>query len=207
MQTTTPSFQTLPPGYTETARFNIKSRATLIALNLAGLVLVLLSTAGFTLLALHLRPEAANSLFAFQWEGVQFFFALAVLLLVIFITLVLHEAIHGLGFIALARVKPVFAFRGAYAYAAAPGWYIPIAVYFWIGVAPLIVLSLLAVLLLATLPVAALSVVVLAAVMNASGAVGDIWVAILLLRQPRGSLALDNGDEISFYAPRPATAG
>lgn len=207
MQTNSPSFPTLPPGYVETARFNIKSRATMIALNLIGLVLVLLSTAGFTMLAVYLRPESADRLFAFQLEGIEFLFALAGLLLVIFATLVLHEAVHGLGFLYLAKIKPVFAFRGAYAYAAAPGWYIPTRIYFWIGITPLITLSLLAVVLLLVLPVAALTAVVLAAVMNASGAVGDIWVSILVLRQPRGSLALDNGDEISLYAPRSASAG
>ncbi len=207
MQTNSPSFPTLPPGYVETTRFNIKSRATMIALNLIGLVLVLLSTAGFTMLAVYLRPESADSLFAFQLEGIEFLFALAGLLLIIFATLVLHEAVHGLGFLYLAKIKPVFAFRGAYAYAAAPGWYIPTRIYFWIGITPLITLSLLAVILLLVLPVAALTAVVLAAVMNASGAVGDIWVSILVLRQPRGSLALDNGDEISLYAPRSASAG
>ncbi len=207
MQTDIPSYPTLPPGYVETARFNIKSRGTIITLNLVGLVLVLLSTAGFTMLAVYLRPEAAESLFSFSLEGIEFLVALAGLLLIIFVTLTLHEAVHGLGFRYLAKVKPVFAFRGAYAYAAAPGWYIPTRIYFWIGIAPLVVLSLLAVVLMVVLPVTALTAVVLAAVMNASGAVGDIWVAVLLLRQPGGSLALDNGDEISLYAPRSASSG
>lgn len=201
------STRTLPPNYVERGRFTLKSRSTLLILNLVGLFLVLASAGFFIWLASLLRPQAAGTLFTFRFEGLQSLLTFVLLMLTLFLTLILHEAVHGLGFWLLAGVRPQFAFRGTYAYAAAPGWYIPAEIYFWIGTAPLLVLSLLAVGLIAVVPLSALTYVILAAVMNFSGAVGDIWVAVQLLRAPRGSLALDHGDDITLYAPAHSSAG
>ncbi|MCX7977010.1 MAG: DUF3267 domain-containing protein, partial [Bellilinea sp.] len=184
-----------------------KSRSTLLILNLVGLFLVLASAGFFIWMASFLRAEAAGTLFTFRFEGLQSLLTFALLMLTLFLTLIVHEAVHGLGFWLLAGVRPQFAFRGTYAYAAAPGWYIPAEIYFWIGIAPLLVLSLLAVGLITVVPFSALTYVILAAVMNFSGAVGDIWVAVQLLRAPRGSLALDHGDEITLYAPAHSSVG
>lgn len=201
------STRTLPPNYVERGRFTLKSRSTLLILNLVGLFLVLASAGFFIWVASFLRPQAAATLFTFRFEGLQSLLTFVLLMLTLVFTLILHEAVHGLGFWLLAGVRPQFAFRGTYAYAAAPGWYIPAEIYFWIGTAPLLVLSLLAVGLIAVVPLSALTYVILAAVMNFSGAVGDIWVAVQLLRAPRGSLALDHGDDITLYAPAHSSAG
>ncbi len=198
--------QTLPAGYVERDRFTLKSRSTLLMLNLAGLGLVLVSAWFFIAVASFLRPEAEGQVFVFRFEGLQSLLTFLLLMLTLVLTLILHEAVHGLGFWLLAGVRPHFAFRGTYAYAAAPGWYIPAEIYFWIGIAPLLILSLLAVGLIAVLPLSTLTYVILAAVMNFSGAVGDIWVAVQLLRAPRGSLALDHGDDITLYAPAHSSA-
>ncbi len=195
------SVHTLPAGYVERGRFTLKSRSTLLMLNLFGLGLVLASAWFFIAIASFLRPEAEGEVFVFRVEGLSTLITFASLLLTLVFTLILHEAVHGLGFRLLAGVKPQFAFRGTYAYAAAPGWFIPTEIYFWIGIAPLVVLSLLAIGLIAIVPLSALTYVILAAVMNFSGAVGDLWVAVQLLRAPRGSLALDQGDDITLYAP------
>ncbi len=195
------STRTLPPNFVERGRFTLKSRSTLLLLNLSGLGLALISAWFFITLASFLRPEAQDQVFVFRFEGLQSLLSFLLLMLTLAFTLILHEAVHGLGFWLLAGVKPQFAFRGTYAYAAAPGWYIPAEIYFWIGIAPLLILSLLAAALMAVVPVSALTYVILAAVMNFSGAVGDIWVAIQLLRAPRGSLALDQGDDITLFAP------
>lgn len=201
------SLKTLPPNYVERARFSLQSRGMLLIMNLIGLGLVLVSVWLFTALALYLRPEAGEILFVVSLEGAGALLSLLGLLLIIAVTLVLHEAVHGLGFWLLAGAKPHFAFRGTYAYAAAPGWYIPKEIYFWIGIAPLVVISLLAAGLIAVVPVGALNAVILAGVINFSGAVGDLWVALMLLRAPKGSLALDQGDEMILYAPAPSIAG
>lgn len=41
------------------------------------------------------------------------------------LTIVLHEAVHGVLLWAFTWTRPVFGFKGWYAYTDAPGWYLP----------------------------------------------------------------------------------
>lgn len=189
--------QTLPENYQPFARLNIEDKRTQLILNIAGLVLLAVFGVLFFLwmAAFHSADFAAGIQFNLQIG--QFLAAILALIIV----LVLHEGIHGLAYWLLAGVRPVFAFKGAYAYAAAPGWYVARGPYLAIGLAPLVLLSLAGMLALAVAPLSWLAVIYFAVVMNAAGAVGDLWVAVLLLRAPRGCLALDSGEEIQLFAP------
>ncbi len=189
--------QTLPENYQPFARLNIEDKRTQLILNIAGLVLLAVFGVLFFLwmAAFHSADFAAGIQFNLQIG--QFLAAILALIIV----LVLHEGIHGLAYWLLAGVRPVFAFKGAYAYAAAPGWYMARGPYLAIGLAPLVLLSLAGMLALAVAPLSWLAVIYFAVVMNAAGAVGDLWVAVLLLRAPRGCLALDSGEEIQLFAP------
>jgi hypothetical protein len=189
--------QTLPENYQPFARLNIEDKRTQLILNIAGLVLLAVFGMLFFLwmAAFHSADFAAGIQFNLQIG--QFLAAILALIIV----LVLHEGIHGLAYWLLAGVRPVFAFKGAYAYAAAPGWYVARGPYLAIGLAPLVLLSLAGMLALAVAPLSWLAVIYFAVVMNAAGAVGDLWVAVLLLRAPRGCLALDSGEEIQLFAP------
>jgi hypothetical protein len=189
--------QTLPENYQPFARLNIEDKRTQLILNIAGLVLLAVFGVLFFLwmAAFHSADFAAGIQFNLQIG--QFLAAILALIIV----LVLHEGIHGLAYWLLAGVRPVFAFKGAYAYAAAPGWYVARGPYLAIGLAPLVLLSLAGMLALAVAPLNWLAVIYFAVVMNAAGAVGDLWVAVLLLRAPRGCLALDSGKEIQLFAP------
>jgi hypothetical protein len=189
--------QTLPENYQPFARLNIEDKRTQLILNIAGLVLLAVFGMLFFLwmAAFHSADFAAGIQFNLQIG--QFLAAILALIIV----LVLHEGIHGLAYWLLAGVRPVFAFKGAYAYAAAPGWYMARGPYLAIGLAPLVLLSLAGMLALAVAPLSWLAVIYFAVVMNAAGAVGDLWVAVLLLRAPRGCLALDSGEEIQLFAP------
>jgi hypothetical protein len=189
--------QTLPENYQPFARLNIEDKRTQLILNIAGLVLLAVFGVLFFLwmAAFHSADFAAGIQFNLQIG--QFLAAILALIIV----LVLHEGIHGLAYWLLAGVRPVFAFKGAYAYAAAPGWYVARGPYLAIGLAPLVLLSLAGMLALAVTPLSWLAVIYFAVVMNAAGAVGDLWVAVLLLRAPRGCLALDSGEEIQLFAP------
>ncbi len=189
--------QTLPENYQPFARLNIEDKRTQLILNIAGLVLLAVFGVLFFLwmAAFHSADFAAG--IQFNLKIGQFLAAILALIIV----LVLHEGIHGLAYWLLAGVRPVFAFKGAYAYAAAPGWYVARGPYLAIGLAPLVLLSLAGMLALAVAPLSWLAVIYFAVVMNAAGAVGDLWVAVLLLRAPRGCLALDSGEEIQLFAP------
>jgi hypothetical protein len=99
------------------------------------------------------------------------------------------------------RTRPVFAFRGYYAYAAAPGWYFPRRQYMLVSLAPLVLLSLLGLVLLAFVPAGWFLTVISFVAFNGSGAIGDLAVFIWLLRQPSTCLAYDVGEAVTLYLP------
>lgn len=193
--------QVLPLNYHPSGKFDLKSKKQIIILNLVGLVLLIFSIWFSGWLANFLRGSSATS-FSFQISSMSTaLIAIGKLLLTIVFVLVLHEGIHALFFWVYSRQKPVVGFKGAYAYAAMPGWYFPRNQFMVIGIAPLIVISLIGVLFLAILPLSSINLVLVALVINTSGAVGDLFVVIWLLTKPRETFANDKIDSIEFYVP------
>jgi len=114
--------------------------------------------------------------------------------------IVLHELVHGAFFWIYSRSRPKFGFRGGYAYAAAPGWFFPRRQYLIIALAPFVLLSILGMVLVAVVPTAALAAILFGMVANASGAVGDMWIAFMIIRERRNIVIEDLGDGFNFYA-------
>ncbi|MFZ3079055.1 MAG: DUF3267 domain-containing protein [Bellilinea sp.] len=195
------ALQTLPENYQLSAGLNMKNLGLQLKMNIAGFFLLVLFGWLFTAVAVYLRPDDAATFLLLKWEGVSGILTIVIVLALMFVTIVAHEGIHGLGFILLAKAHPIFAFRGVYAYAAAPDWFIPRDSYLVIGLAPFVGISLVGVALMEIVPAAWIAPLVLVCVVNATGAVGDLWVAVLLLRQPQEALSNDTGDEIKIYAP------
>lgn len=199
------STQILPPNYHLSGKFNLKNTRQVITMNLVGFVLLILSIWFFGWLTIWMRGPSAIS-FSFEFSSISSsLFSVGQLILVIFLVLVLHEAIHAMFFWIFSHHKPLVGFKGFYAYASMPGWYFPRIQYLIIGIAPLAIITLLGIILLATLPVAFIYLVMVALVMNSSGAVGDIFVVIWLLTKPKTTLALDKIDSIEFYVPESHT--
>lgn len=194
--------QTLPPNYRRARTFDLKSTPRLLALNLLGLGLLVLCLWLFGRFVLWVRPADGIQILVFKiadardglrWTGV--------LLLISVLMVVVHEGLHGVFFWYFTRQRPHFAFKGAYAYAAAPGWYLPRNQYLITALAPLVVITLLGMIGLAQFPSAWVLPTLLLMSFNASGAVGDLWVALGLLRQPAACLALDQGDAATLFVP------
>lgn len=193
--------QVLPPNYHLSGKFDLKNARQVISMNLAGFVLLILSIWFFGWLAIRMRGTSAIS-FSFEFSSISSsLFSVGKLILVIFLVLVLHEAIHAIYFWVFSRHKPLVGFKGFYAYASMPGWYFPRNQYLMIGIAPLILIILIGILFMAILPISNLNLVLVALVINTSGAVGDLFVVIWLLTNPAETLALDQGDSIEFYVP------
>jgi hypothetical protein len=114
--------------------------------------------------------------------------------------MVLHELVHGVFFWLFTRSRPTFGFRGWYAFAAAPGWLLTRGQYLVVTLAPFVLLSILGIILLAVVPTGALAAILAGTVMNAAGAVGDLWVVFLILREHRPIVIEDLGDGFNFYA-------
>jgi hypothetical protein len=192
---------TLPQNYRLHRRLDIKERKNLILMNIWGAVLFLASAVFFPLLAGWLGAEGDPGT-GFELAGVGGIAALLGMLLVVSaVMIVIHEGLHGLCFWYYTRERPRFAFKGFYAYAAMPGWYLPRRQYLISALAPLVGITLLGVAGLALLPRWADSPLVWLLILNTSGAVGDLWIAWELLRAPRGVLGMDYGEHSELYVP------
>lgn len=180
----------------------IKDQRLLIFLSLASLALFAASWVGLGWLLQLLRPDFAfgGVSFSITLETVgSIFVQLLILLAVIFVMVTLHEAIHGLFFWLFTGGRVKFAFRGAYAYAAAPGWYIKKIPYLVVSMAPLVLISLLGIAALLAVPANWIIPIMLLIAMNASGAVGDLYVFFLLTGLPGDVLVQDFGERMEIY--------
>jgi hypothetical protein len=194
--------QTLPAHYRLFKRLSIRDNAPLVMLNI--LSLGLLAIAGYLLFQLvrWLRPAALGEVFTITIRSTgNFLIILVAVVAATAVMMVAHEALHGIFFWLYTRARPKFGFRGAYAFAAAPDWYLPRDPYFITSLAPLVGITLLGILLLAFAPVSWIPWVLLIVTFNAAGAVGDLWVAWWLWRCPPDALGNDQGDVTSLYVP------
>jgi len=187
--------QTLPPDYMPYFTLDLsKSKRLVLLLNVLAIGLFI----GFGYLFLR----AAMALLPSGYTAVQedcFLSSLGFSLLAYLLMLVLHELVHGMFFWFFTRQRPRFGFKGAYAFATAPGWYFPKRHYLAVGLAPLVALTLLGLLILQILPEGWLLPWLVAVAGNASGAIGDLLIVGWLLTQPEPVLIQDQGDAVTAY--------
>ncbi len=192
---------TLPSGYRSSHTITLSHNpGLLIGLNLAGAVLFVAFGLLFLFLAAHLSPAFARG-GSGTLSGWGLLLIFGVLIGSVPFTLIAHELTHGLFFWIFTRKRPTYGFKGFYAYAAAPDFYIPRNQFILIGLAPFVVISLIGI---ALLPFTALGValtIVLILTMNAAGAVGDFYAVGVLLTQTPSTLIRDFGDGMACYRP------
>ncbi len=193
--------RTLPTDYRPIGTFDLaKDFRLLVWMNVLGLGIYILSGVVFYQILHWLRPGEALPALAAGLAGLQDIPRTIVGIVILYAAVILlHEGLHGAFFWIFTHQRPVFAFKGAYAYAAAPDWFLPRAMYFITAVAPLVGISLLGVAALAVAPPAWFLPLLAALVINAGGAAGDVWVAGWLLRQPPACYANDRGDAITLF--------
>lgn len=190
----------LPAGYSERGGISLKNnRRLLILLNLVGIPWAVLCAVFFLFMAsvYGSLPSSGSQ----RLTATDLLLGLVALALAVVVTLTLHELTHGVFFWLFTRARPQFGFKGAYAYAAAPGWYIPRGPFFLIGLAPLILLSSLGLLVLPFIPFPASLPLLFTLFVNATGAIGDLYMVTRLAFAPRGTLIEDQGEGIRWFAP------
>jgi hypothetical protein len=188
----------LPEGYTLVRTLDLRQTKNLILVNLFGVILFFASWIGFAGLANTLHPGSMNFSFSSGNLG-SAFLSLLTFVIVIVVMLFVHEGFHGLCFWIFTQTRPLFAFKGAYAYAAAPEWYLPKTQYLITGLAPLVGITVICIALIFVLPVWWMSPLVWMLVLNTSGACGDLWMVYWLLRSPADVMSRDKGDVLEFY--------
>jgi hypothetical protein len=194
----------LPEDYETIGKIDlVNDRRALVWMNVLGLALFIGFGWLFVRALMFLRPrEAARALWIHIDSFGEVVIWLLLLLILTVVMIVLHEAAHGLCFAAFTHSRPVFGFRGYYAFASAPGWYLRRNPYLITGLAPLVLITMVGLGLLAIVPVNWILSVLLFMTMNASGAVGDIIVSVWLLLQPANCYALDEAEAVTLFLPK-----
>jgi hypothetical protein len=193
--------QSLPAGYETAGGLTLDhNRRLQVLLNLASLPWAALCIGGLGLVATWIRPQGL-AFSASGSVGGSLAGLLGALVAGLVITFPLHEAVHGLAYWAYTRSRPQFGFKGWYAYAAAPGWFLPRRSFLVVGLAPLVGITAVGLAALPFLPaLPALGTLVLLA-FNAIGAIGDVYLC-LRLAFVRGTVVVeDRSDGVTWHRP------
>ncbi|MBI5950423.1 MAG: DUF3267 domain-containing protein [Chloroflexi bacterium] len=169
----------------------------MIILNILGIILFIIFGMIFSSLATSLGKLSSDGSVRLGLGEISL--AIAGILL----TFVLHELTHGLVMqIFGARPKYGIIWKGLMLYATSPGYAYSRNNYVAIALAPFVFISVLVVLgmwvLQGTAWVALLAVY---GIVNASGAVGDMWITMVVLRYAATAYIMDERDGIRVFSP------
>ena len=188
----------LPPGYQPAGGVSIKKSADLVPMLIWSLVLPALTIPAILAVLRWGKPVSVISI---TDSGGDLFPLLGGILLVTVVMLVIHEGLHGLVFWLTTHEAPKFAFKWYYASASPGEWYLPRTPFLIATLLPLFAITLLGLMLLPFVSINLRFLLILLIVFNASGAAGDLVVALRLARLPRETLARDTGSEVTFFTP------
>ncbi len=182
----------LPPDYSEVRSITLTEQGLLLRLNLlallpmgAALALMIVWTA--------VIPSAGGADGGAPWW--------LNVILTLLIVLPLHEFLHGVA-IQITGHRPRYGVKLAQGvlYATADGAYFRWREYVFIALAPLIAVTALGMILMPFVADGWRMLIVMAVVLNAGGAVGDLWSVWTLRCFPSETLIQDRGDSFSVYA-------
>lgn len=175
------------PGYQQVAleRLNIGK------VTVAGMLLIPMWAIGITGLIAVLGGRTEYSM-QFSFVG------LLLIVLLLFLVILVHEIVHGV-VAALLGARPSFGVGPGFAYTT---FLSPMGKvgYLAVGLAPLVLMTAAAVGVALAWPSLA-GWMIVAATINASGAIGDLWMAARIVRAPAGAQFHDLADGFAVYAP------
>jgi hypothetical protein len=190
----------LPDDYREVLSWRVTEKPMrVIALNIVGAILFILFGMVFSSLAFGLGKIPSEGNFRIGLVEISLSIVGVVL------TLVLHELTHGLTMQMFgASPKYGIIWKGLMLYATSPGYAYRRNNYIVISLAPFVFISALVILgmwiLQGTAWVAFLAI---CGVVNASGAVGDMWITMIVLRYAVTAYVMDERDGIRVFLPKP----
>lgn len=185
----------LPHGYRQVHQMRVTQRGLLLRLNLLALLpmagagillsgfLILYHNAGAPLVIEALPDNLTN------WQGT----------LLVLLVLPLHEWIHG-QMIRRFGHTPRYGIKWGVLFATADGALFRRDAFIQIALAPLVVITLGGMALMLFLPEQLALWVGLAITVNAGGAIGDLWMALVARRFPPSALIEDREDSMCIYA-------
>lgn len=192
-------FHTLPDEYVEVRHLVATEPRTLLRLNLASLVPLVIALLFMGWWWAFVRQMRGPYSTAFS-ESLSVLVAVVV---VIVVTFGGHELMHGLA-IRWAGHKPRFGMelRKGVLFATADGAYFPRNHFVIIALAPLVLLTVIGMILMVFVPDTIGYYVGLIVVLNAAGSIGDLWMTVEVLRYPPDALVRDEADSIRIFVRR-----
>lgn len=189
----------LPESYQEVLSWKVTEKPMrVIALNIAGLILFVIFGMIFSSMAFGLGKIPSQGNFRIGLVEISLSIAGVVL------TLVLHELTHGLT-MQMFGTSPTYGiiWKGLMLYATSPEYAYRRNSYVVIALAPFVFISVLVVLGMWILQGTAwVALFATCGVVNASGAVGDMWITTIVLRYATTAYIMDERDGIRVFLPR-----
>jgi hypothetical protein len=200
---------TLPPDYRHQATLDLtKSRKAVVGAIVSGIVLLITVGWLFVQFTNLVRPSALEAmrfhaiLTTTSSGGTSITIPFQVPVIALVLVMLIHELVHGLFYWWFAGQRPTFGIKGLGVYVAAPAeFYFPRNQYLVVGIAPLVLLTLVGLLLVTIVPVVVVPILILFVAFNAAGAAGDLLMVTRLLSYSPDTLMQDNGSGVIVYGP------
>ena len=195
-----PVMGAFPENYQEVLSWKVTGKPIrVIVLNIVGVILFVIFGMIFSSIAIRVGklPSDGNLQFGLGEMGLA--------IAGIVVTFVLHELTHGL-VMQLFGAKPKYGiiWKGLMLYATSPGYTYRRNNYVVIALAPFLFISALVVLGMWILQGTAwVALLAICGVVNASGAVGDMWITMIVLRYAATAYVMDERDGIRVFLPKP----
>ena len=188
----------LPVNYYQAHYLNLNQRGVMLWLNVLSVIpLAIGGLLAFGALLVYHEELGAPLVIDALPERLPEMLGFALVLLV----LPLHEWIHGL---MIRRVghRPRYGVRLLVLFATADGAFFRRDEFLGVALAPLAVISAIGLAIMVFLPGALAYWIALAVALNAAGAIGDIWMSLVVLRFTPASLIQDEGAGMRIFVPR-----
>ena len=186
----------LPENYSKVFDIDLKENKKMAAIvNVAGVAImaVMILTA--------LRFHSVRDLFDMS-DGLGAYIARFAAIVVGSIAyIIVHELIHGFFMKRFSGIKPKYGYTFVYAYAGSDAYFNK-RDYLIIALSPLVILGVIIAIINAFVPETWFWVIYFIQICNISGAAGDMYVTVKLLRQPADILINDSGVAMKVYAPQ-----
>ena len=195
---TFPASGSLPDDYQEVLSWKVTGKPMrVIVLNILGILLFIIFGMVFSSIAISVGKMLSEGNFRLGLGEISLAIAGVV------VTFVLHELTHGLAMQMFgASPKYGIIWKGLMLYATSPGYAYRRNNYVVIAFAPFVFISALVLLgmwiLQGTTWVALLGI---CGIVNASGAVGDVWITMVVLRYAATAYVMDERDGVRVFLP------
>jgi len=170
-----------------------------IILNILGILLFVIFGMVFSNVAIRLGKLPSEGSFSLGLSEIS------LVIVGIMLTFVLHELTHGL-VMQMFGAKPRYGiiWKGLMLYATSPGYAYRRNNYVVIALAPFVFISVLVVLGIWVLQGTSwVSLLWICGTVNASGAIGDMWITMIVLRYAATACVMDERDGIRVFLPKP----